>query len=123
MLAARNWAIAGLIDLVKQKPACEVCGRHDDASVMLRAFLGVLDRTGMGPSARLTLNDRREMRPPMSQEELQQEADKLEALAREIRDASRPRALSPHVIDVSAIPDDEHGMDQSPNGIAPSEDK
>jgi hypothetical protein len=91
-----------------------------DMPSVIRAAAEVLNRGGLASRTVVQFtsenSDVRNMKP----EELAAEA---EALARELRQSVEPRALPPHVIDVSAIPDDENVMDQSPSGIAPSEDK
>ena len=115
LIAMVEPALEALLRALQSAPPCPHCGRSDadrDPSTIRAAQL-VLDRAGFGPSA--TLNLEPVNAKPLANMTPAQLAAEAETLAREVREmASRAE-----VIDVGEIPLDD--MDQSPNGMAPSE--
>jgi len=60
LLAARDRAAAYLFRVLEPHPPCPHCGRSDADRdpVVVRAAQIVLDRTGLGPSAKLTIEEK-----------------------------------------------------------------
>jgi hypothetical protein len=77
-------AIARLLRFIEAPPGqCDVCGRCDDTSAIVSAIRTVLDRSGLGPSASLTVTAAPPDETPHTTEELLARAELLVSALRE----------------------------------------
>ena len=121
-------ALDVLYRATRNAPPCEVCGRSDadrDPNA-IRAAIAILDRFGLGPSAKLEVSSAPEQDDDRSIEEIVARCEVLLLSARAIRDAKadqqRPGVIEGDVADGVLLPEGEdvpiHGGEVSiPEGI------
>jgi len=102
-LRGRDIACGVLLDAMNAEP-CEACGRTRDMPVAVRAAIAVLDRTGMGPQAVLTVHHRPDDRlAGLPTEELIAEVEILLNDLRELHAKEEQRHTQPSVIDIESV--------------------
>jgi hypothetical protein len=93
LLEAVEPAIARLLRFIESPPGlCHVCGRSDDTSAIVSAIKAVLDRSGLGPSASLTVTAAPTDETAQTTEELLRRAEMLVgALREQLADEAAPQ--------------------------------
>lgn len=97
LMALADPAIAVLQDVIQQRPACDHCGRRDDVATIVRAALGVLDRSGHAAQQKIEVsrgpdNSLRDLSTAELAQRAQRLADQLQLAARVEAEAASEEA-------------------------------
>jgi hypothetical protein len=95
LAAGADLAIAYLVNMLEPREPCLHCGRIDDGKdpVVVRACQLVLDRSGFGPGATLTVNQSDNALTDLTLEELACRAEEIAISARQMADEEREKYM------------------------------